>query len=63
MVIAKQAAGDGYTLWMVGTQTFIADLISATLIAPSVTEGAMDGEAFAAYVEQVLVSEPDPGTV
>jgi hypothetical protein len=33
------------------------------LIAPWVIKGAMDGEAFAAYVEQVLVPELAPGTV
>jgi transposase len=33
------------------------------LIAPWVIKGAMDGEAFAAYVTQVLVSELAPATV
>ena len=46
-----------------GTQTFIAGLTSDALIAPWVIKGAMDGEAFAAYVEQVLVPELEPGTV
>lgn len=34
-----------------------------TLIAPWVIKGAMDGDAFAAYVEQVLVPELESGTV
>lgn len=46
-----------------GTQTFIADLSADALIAPWVIKGAMDGEAFAAYVEQVLIPELEPGTV
>lgn len=46
-----------------GTQTFIAGLSSEALIATWVIKGAMDGEAFAAYVEQVLVPELAPGTV
>src|SRR5210317_1400965 len=46
-----------------GTQTFIAGLSSDALVAPWVIKGAMDGEAFAAYVEQVLVPELEQGTV
>ena len=46
-----------------GTQTFIAGLSSDALIAPWVNKGAMDGEAFAAYIEHVLVPELEPGTV
>lgn len=46
-----------------GTQTFIAGLASGALIAPWIIKGAMDGEAFAAYVEQVLIPELGPGTV
>ncbi len=38
-----------------GTQTLIAGLSADALIAPWVIKGAMDGEAFVAYVEQVLV--------
>ena len=34
-----------------GTQTFIAGLTHDSLIAPWVIKGAMDGEAFAAYME------------
>ncbi len=46
-----------------GTQTFIAGLTQAALIAAWVIKGAMDGPAFAAYVERVLVPELTPGTV
>jgi len=46
-----------------GTQTFIAGLSADALIAPWVIKGAMDGEAFKAYVEQVLIPELEPGTV
>ena len=46
-----------------GTQTFIGGLSAYALIAPWVIKGAMDGEAFAAYVEQVLVAELEPDTV
>jgi len=46
-----------------GTQTFIAGLTADALIAPWVIKGAMDGETFAAYVEEVLVPELEPGTV
>ena len=43
-----------------GTQTFIAGLSADALIAPWVIKGAMDGEAFAAYVSQVSVRELSP---
>lgn len=46
-----------------GTQTFIAGLRADGMIAPWVIKGAMDGPAFAAYVEKVLVPELSPGTV
>ena len=46
-----------------GTQTFIAGLTPDAMIAPWVIKGAMDGLAFAAYVEKVLVPELEPGTV
>src|SRR6056297_1356533 len=46
-----------------GTQTFIAGLGAGALVAPWVIKGAMDGEAFAAYVSQVLVPVLEPGTV
>lgn len=46
-----------------GTQTFIAGLSAQGMIAPWVIKGSMDGPAFAAYVEKVLVPELSPGTV
>ena len=46
-----------------GTQTFIAGLSCDAMIAPWVIKGAMDGLAFATYVENVLVPELQPGTV
>ena len=46
-----------------GTQTFISGLTADALIAPWVIKGAMDGDAFAAYIEKVLVPELEPGTV
>jgi transposase len=46
-----------------GTQTFVAGLSADAMIAPWVIKGAMDGPAFAAYVEKVLVPELSPGTV
>ena len=45
------------------TQTFIAGLSADAMIAPWVIKGAMDGAAFTAYVEKVLVPELSPGTV
>ena len=45
------------------SQTFIAGLTQNGLIAPWVIKGAMDGPAFAAYVEKVLVPELIPGSV
>ena len=44
-----------------GTQTFIAGLSHDNLIAPWIIKGAMDGEAFEAYVRNVLA--PESGTV
>nr|WP_297767652.1 IS630 family transposase [uncultured Roseovarius sp.] len=46
-----------------GTQTFIAGLGATTMIAAWVIKGAMDGPAFAAYVEKLLVPERANGTV
>ncbi|MEP3038975.1 MAG: IS630 family transposase [Roseibium sp.] len=45
-----------------GTQTLIAGLTHEALIAPWVIKGAMDGPAFAAYVQKVLIPEIAPGT-
>ena len=39
------------------------NLTHESLIAPCVIKGAMDGEAFAAYIRQVLAPELVPGTV
>ena len=46
-----------------GTQTFIAGLTADALIAPWVIKGAMDGNAFAAYIREVLAPELSPRTV
>lgn len=45
------------------TQTFIAGLTSDALIAPWIIEGAMNGDAFATYVETQLAPALEPGTV
>ncbi len=45
------------------TTTFTAGLRRSGLIAPMVLDGPMDGAAFIAYVEQVLVKELTPGDV
>lgn len=45
------------------TTTFAAGLRRDGLIAPMVIDGAMDGNAFIAYVEQVLVPELRKGDV
>lgn len=45
-----------------GTPTLIAGLTQDGLVAPWVINGAMDGDAFATYVQKVLVPELQPGT-
>lgn len=45
------------------TQTFIAGLRCGGLIAPWIIEGAMDGEAFDAYVSTQLAPVLSPGDV
>ena len=45
------------------TTTFTAALRLDRLIAPMVLDGPMNGAAFLAYVEQVLVPELEPGDV
>ena len=45
------------------TQTFIAGLTSDALIAPWIIEGAMNGDAFATYIETQLAPVLEPGTV
>src|SRR6266852_4571158 len=45
------------------TTTFFADLRSTALTAPCVIDGPMNGNAFLAYVEQVLVPSLKPGDI
>lgn len=45
------------------TTTFVAGLRSTGIIAPLVLDGPMTGEAFRAYVEQVLAPALRPGDV
>ena len=50
-------------LGSLGTQTFIAGLTADAMIAPWVIKGAMNGPAFAIYIEKVLIPELASGTV
>ena len=43
------------------TTTFVGGLRASGIIAPFVLEGPMTGEAFRAYVKQVLAPELEPG--
>jgi transposase len=43
------------------TTTFVAGLRSTSMVAPMVLDGPINGAAFQAYVEQVLVPELQPG--
>ena len=45
------------------TTTFVAGLRLDGMVAPMVLDGPMNGEAFHAYVEQVLVPELRPGDI
>lgn len=45
------------------TTTFTAGLRRSGMMAPMILDGAMDGQAFLAYVEQVLVPELEAGDV
>jgi transposase len=45
------------------TTTFVGALRADGMIAPMVLDGAINGAAFRAYVEQVLVAELRPGDV
>lgn len=45
------------------TSTFIAGLRRDGLVAPCVFNGAINGEAFLAYIEQVLVPTLNPGDI
>jgi len=41
--------------------TFIGGLRESGMVAPCVIDGAVDGEIFLAYIEQILVPELQPG--
>ncbi len=45
------------------TTTFVAALRSTALTAPGVIDGPMNGNAFVAYVEQILVPTLTPGDI
>lgn len=45
------------------TTTFVAALRSAALTAPCVIDGPMNGNAFLAYVEQILAPTLTPGNI
>ena len=45
------------------TTTFVAGLRSSALTAPCVIDGAMNGNAFLAYVEQILAPSLKPGDI
>ena len=46
-----------------GNQTLIAGMSCDGIVAPWVISGAMDRDAFDAYVEKVLIPELEPGNV
>ena len=52
-------AGVPHAHWK--TTTFVAGLTLSGMIAPFVVDGAINGEAFEAYVEELLVPELVPG--
>ena len=58
---ARLNASAPFGAW--GTQTFIAGLTHEDLIAPWVIKGAMDADAFATYIRDVLIPEIKPWTV
>jgi transposase len=45
------------------TTTFVAGLRLTGMVAPTVLDGPINGEAFQAYVDQVLVPELRPGDI
>jgi len=45
------------------TTTFVAGLRRAGMVAPMVLDGPINGRAFQAYVDQVLVPELQPGDI
>ena len=55
--------GDHAPLSRWQTSTFIAGVRITGLTAPGVIDGAMDGDSFLAYVEQILVPTLRPGDV
>src|ERR1700692_3107572 len=57
-----QAGGQG-PAWPLETMTFIAALRCDRLDAPLVIDGPINGESFAAYVEQVLVPTLDESDI
>lgn len=58
---ARCVAGVPHGHWK--TTTFTAGLRRTRLCAPMVLDGAMDGVAFKAYIEHVLVPELRPGDI
>jgi transposase len=54
-------AGVPHAHWK--TTTFVAGLALSGMIAPFVIDGAINGDAFEAYVERVLVPELTPGAI
>jgi len=50
-----------YARWK--TSTFLAGLRQDGLVAPCILEGAINGEIFLAYVEQMLVPTLSPGDI
>jgi hypothetical protein len=45
------------------TSTFVAALRTSGLTAPLIVDGAMNGEVFRAYVEQLLAPTLQPGDI
>ena len=45
------------------TTTFVAGLRSSGMVAPMVLDGPVNGAAFQAYIDQVLVPELQPGDI
>jgi transposase len=45
------------------TTTFVAGLRTTALTAPGVIDGPMNGDAFLAYVEQILIPTLTPGDI
>ena len=57
----RRRAGVPHGHWK--TTTFTAALRLTGMVAPMVLDGAMNGPAFKAYVEQILVPELKPGDI